>query len=313
MARPPKRGLDYFPFDVGFFDEAVMVTVSGKFGVKGESVVMRLLCAIFKNGYYALWDDPLRYKLRKDVPGTSPGYLDGLVEYLAASGFFDECLFRQAQCLTSRGIQERYFKAVERRKKPDGEYPYLLVPAYTNPGPADVSACRNPTKESKVNKEEKKEKEDAFVIGILGERGCPDPEGEYLRLVRWNDGRHIRSGGWSAMDDAAKAEAARLWRFGGKPARGRGVESEAAGKPDMATVEEECARWLEDGTTSNAFARHDRATRDAVNARLREMVRSGVKSRGLYLKRCYARDMGEEKFRRKYGSFVDMSDIDEYL
>lgn len=305
MARPPKRGLDYFPFDVNFFDNAVIVTLSGKFGVKGESVVMRLLCAIFNNnGYYALWDDPLRYKLRRDVPGTSPEYLDRLVEFLASSGFFDEGCFRQAQCLTSVDIQERYFKAVERRKKTNGDYPYLLINVCRNLSSADIDADINP--QSKL-KENSKEKEEKYVMEILRENGCADPEAEYDRLVQWNDGRHIKEGGWAAMDEAARAQAARLWRPR-KTAKANGAMARLEATPDSAAVEEECAYWREYGTTTPGFARRNAATRDAVSGRIRDMMRSGVKSNGRYLKQIYTRSMGAEEFHKKYW-FVDMSDL----
>lgn len=42
MARPNKMGLDYFPFDVDFFNDEKIVAISGEFGIKGEIVVIKL-------------------------------------------------------------------------------------------------------------------------------------------------------------------------------------------------------------------------------------------------------------------------------
>ena len=46
MARPNKMGLDYFPFDVDFFNDEKIVAISGEFGIKGEIVVIKLLCDV---------------------------------------------------------------------------------------------------------------------------------------------------------------------------------------------------------------------------------------------------------------------------
>ena len=41
MASPNKMGLDYFPFDVDFFNDEKIVAISGEFGIKGEIVVIK--------------------------------------------------------------------------------------------------------------------------------------------------------------------------------------------------------------------------------------------------------------------------------
>lgn len=57
MARPAKEGLDYFPLDVGIFEDEKIEAIAGEFGIKGELAVIKLLCAIYKKGYFILWDD----------------------------------------------------------------------------------------------------------------------------------------------------------------------------------------------------------------------------------------------------------------
>lgn len=156
MARPKKSGLDYFPFDIDFFQDEKVVCVAGEFGLKGEICMIHLLCAIYRNGYFIVWNDMLKYKLLKELPGISAGLLQQIVEGLVRWGFFDEDLFGSAQILTSRGIQKRYFEAIRRRVPSDSKLPYLLVSADINKVSADINPINdniNPQSKVKKNKE----------------------------------------------------------------------------------------------------------------------------------------------------------------
>lgn len=156
MARPKKSGLDYFPFDIDFFQDEKVVCVAGEFGLKGEICMIHLLCAIYRNGYFIVWNDMLKYKLLKELPGISAGLLQQIVEGLVRWGFFDEDLFGSAQILTSRGIQKRYFEAIRRRVPSDSRLPYLLVSADINKVSADINPINdniNPQSKVKKNKE----------------------------------------------------------------------------------------------------------------------------------------------------------------
>lgn len=130
MARPTKTGLDYFPFDVDFFADEKIAAISGEFGIKGEITVVKLLCAVYRNGYFILWNEPLKYKLLRDLPGVSPELIDQIVNRLVRWGFFDEGLFDSVKVLTSRGIQKRYFSITRRRNTTDGSY--ILIPDVKN-------------------------------------------------------------------------------------------------------------------------------------------------------------------------------------
>ena len=111
-----ERFLYYFPFDVDFFNDEKIVAISGEFGIKGEIVVIKLLCAIYRNGYFILWNDLLKFKLLRDLPGVSSELLDSIMNRLVLWGFFDKDLFDSMGVLTSAGIQKRYFKISKRRK-----------------------------------------------------------------------------------------------------------------------------------------------------------------------------------------------------
>ena len=131
MARQAKEGLKYFSFDVDFFDDEKIGAISGEFGIKGEITAIKLLCAVYRNGYFAVWNEPLKMKLLKSLPGINAELLEQIVNRLVRWGFFDSSCFSLDKILTSKGIQKRYFEAIKRRK-PKEEYPYLLINADIN-------------------------------------------------------------------------------------------------------------------------------------------------------------------------------------
>ena len=80
MARPKKTGLDYFPFDVDFFNDEKIEAISGEFGIKGEIVAIKLLAAIYRNGYFIEWSEMLQMKMLKTLPSISKELLTEIVQ-----------------------------------------------------------------------------------------------------------------------------------------------------------------------------------------------------------------------------------------
>lgn len=155
MARPLKQGLDYFPFDVDFFADEKIAAISGEFGIKGEITVVKLLCAVYRNGYFILWDEPLKYKLLRDLPGVSAELLDQIINRLVKWGFFDEGLFNSVKVLTSRGIQKRFF-SITRRRGLSIDAKYLLaengrngVIDVNNPAAGEFLSSKTPQRKEK--------------------------------------------------------------------------------------------------------------------------------------------------------------------
>lgn len=128
MARPKKTGLDYFPFDVDFFDDEKIVAIAGEFGLKGEITAIKLLCAVYRNGYFIEWSEMLKMKMLRSLPGISTELLDQIVNRLVKWDFFDKGLFDSVRVLTSKGIQRRFLSISRKRLKMD-KYPYWLFPA----------------------------------------------------------------------------------------------------------------------------------------------------------------------------------------
>lgn len=123
-----KRGLDFFSFDVDFFDDEKIQYVSARFGIKGEVCAIRLLTRIYRNGYFLKWDEDAPYLFAKVAGnGFTPDLVNGIVDELVKRGFFDKTLLNSFGVLTSHGIQQRYFKACERRKKIEVDERLLLI------------------------------------------------------------------------------------------------------------------------------------------------------------------------------------------
>jgi len=172
MARPVKQGLDYFPLDVDFFEDEKLEAISGEFGIKGELTAIKLLCAIYRNGYFVVWCDLLKMKLLKRLPGVSAELIDQIVGRLVRWGFFDKALFDSANILTSTGIQKRFVEATARRHVRDSRPHWLLdsgskaneiaqdsvnddtngVNAYNNPRSTGINAYINPQSKVKESK-----------------------------------------------------------------------------------------------------------------------------------------------------------------
>lgn len=115
MARPQKKGIDYFSFDVGFFDDRKIRELRGKFGSDGITVYIYLLCLIYKeNGYYAELDDGFDYVASADLNMDSEK-IGQIINFLCKRSLFNDTLFTSDKVLTSHGIQMRFQEAVKTR------------------------------------------------------------------------------------------------------------------------------------------------------------------------------------------------------
>ncbi|MEG0899051.1 MAG: DUF4373 domain-containing protein [Oscillospiraceae bacterium] len=235
MARTNKVGLDYFPLDVDFFNDEKIEFVSARFGVKGEIVALRLLCKIYRNGYFTPWnDDECTLLSKRAGDGITPSLASEIVKELVKRGFFDESLLLRFEILTSKGIQNRYFEAAKRCSRIDVYSEYLLVDVsklinvYINPinvyiNPINVhinsqskvkeieilkekeSLSLSPSLNSRVNEiREIPERERFFEIFFF--KNISNPKEELDRFLNHYDGNGwIRSGGQKIKDKFAVA------------------------------------------------------------------------------------------------------------
>jgi len=123
-----KSGLDYFSFDIDFFNDEKIEFVSARFGIVGEIITIKLLCKIYKNGYYLEWDeDKCLLFSKKAGDNISTETVNNVISELVKRGFFNKKLFDKYKILTSHGIQKRYSEAVRRRKNVVIYKEYLLL------------------------------------------------------------------------------------------------------------------------------------------------------------------------------------------
>lgn len=127
MARPTKKGLDYFPLDVDFLSDLKVRRIIKACGKEAVHILIALLANIYRDeGYYVLWDDDLAFLVADEV-GTKEGTVEELVRKAVQVKFFDKDIFDKYSVLTSKGIQNRYILATKERKKVELEFKYLLT------------------------------------------------------------------------------------------------------------------------------------------------------------------------------------------
>lgn len=160
MARPPKKGLDYFPLNC--HPDTKIRLVEASFGLIGFAIIVKLWQQIYaEEGYYMKWseDDGRLFAL-----GNNADYsvVSGVVDECLKRGIFDQEKFEKHSILTSKGIQERYLMMTEKRTgtKILDDYALLSEPleiiSVEKTGVSSpktrVSGGRNATKESIGNK-----------------------------------------------------------------------------------------------------------------------------------------------------------------
>lgn len=114
MARPKKTGLDYFPFDVQFFSNKKIKILKARYGTDGVVLFLFLLCEIYKNGYYLIWDDDYKYVVANEL-NLSDGLIEQVLNFLIERSLLNRILLGSDTFLTSPGIQSRFQEAVKSR------------------------------------------------------------------------------------------------------------------------------------------------------------------------------------------------------
>ena len=119
------NGINYFPLNVHLDDKFELI--EAEFGLKGFAIVVKLFQKIYgQQGYYCEWTEDVALLFGKTV-GLGGDAVSEIVRAAIKRGIFDSELYDKYQILTSRGIQERYFEAVSRRKEVEVRKEYLLI------------------------------------------------------------------------------------------------------------------------------------------------------------------------------------------
>ena len=189
MARPAKKGLDYYPSDTNRRNDFKIMDLLNQYGPLGYTIYDFCLQYVYENGYFL--DVPLQQvclTLCRDIGAKwikNKNLVGQVIDYCADIGLFDKDLLRQ-NVMTSVGIQRRYDSVTVRNKVDKSEFWLLgkenceaaLINAPKNGVSAtetkviatetEVSATNMP--QIKVNKiKEKEKKTDVFISLLLKE------------------------------------------------------------------------------------------------------------------------------------------------
>ncbi|WP_294684855.1 DUF4373 domain-containing protein [uncultured Bacteroides sp.] len=150
-------GINYFPIGVNFMEENAMEVIEAKYGIKGSTIVLKLLCKIYKEGYFIRWDEEqcliFANKAGREVQAAE---VQGIIEILFIKGILDRNSYLENGILTSESIQKVWLEATKRRKRELSELPYLMVRPEKESGKPDNASTQQeierpkPLKEGKV-------------------------------------------------------------------------------------------------------------------------------------------------------------------
>lgn len=121
-------GINYFPLNVNFTEEGAMEVIEAKYGIKGSGIVLKLMCKIYKEGYYLSWGDEqcmiFANKAGRDVASEE---VSDIISILFDKGMLYRKSYEENGILTSPAIQKVWLEATKRRKRDLKALPYLLV------------------------------------------------------------------------------------------------------------------------------------------------------------------------------------------
>ncbi|EXY70857.1 hypothetical protein M083_1454 [Bacteroides fragilis str. 3986 T(B)9] len=149
-------GINYFPVGVNFMEENAMEVIEAKYGIKGSAIVLKLMCKIYKEGYYIRWDEEqcliFANKAGREVQAEE---VQGIIEILFIKGIMDKNSYLENGILTSENIQKVWMEATKRRKRELSELPYLMVKPEKENGKADTPPALQEIQQPELFKKEK--------------------------------------------------------------------------------------------------------------------------------------------------------------
>lgn len=185
MARPISKGVDYFPLDVGFLADIKVRKIMVAHKSQAIAVLIYILSNIYKDEGYFMKATEDEINLIAFDTMMSVEEVSAIIQKACEVDFFSMEMFEKYQILTSKGIQSRYTKITERRKKPTLLQCYCLHDDYNNSINVDnmstetqkmsaiipqskVKKSKEKEIESKVNKSKvNKSKEKSFMQPVF--------------------------------------------------------------------------------------------------------------------------------------------------
>lgn len=117
MARPQKKGLDYFPLDTDFFRDKDIRILRSRYGNDGVMLYLYLLCEIYgKEEYYLVADEDF-ISIAADDVNMSCEKITQIISFLLKRSLFDDTLFKSDNVLTAKSVQKRYQEICKNRRR----------------------------------------------------------------------------------------------------------------------------------------------------------------------------------------------------
>lgn len=191
MGRNKKIGLDYFPFDIDFFQDLRIRKLIKYQGGKAVTVYALLLCNIYKQGYYMRWDEELPFFVSEQT-GFEEAYIREVIKCCLVIGLFSKEFYDSEKILTSKGIQERYQKICDLCRRNNEIHEYNIISsediAFSS---EEMMISSSKSTQSKVKeRKEKKSKKNNKEISPEGDTKKdelslnPHPQIEHVDFVR---------------------------------------------------------------------------------------------------------------------------------
>lgn len=130
MGRLFKSGVDYFPLDVNIDDKVRFV--QAKHGLTGFAVWVKLLQKIYSESFWLQWEEENAILLADEI-NVDINEVNDIINSMLCWNVFCKCMYENYCILTSQGLQKRYFKITERRKKIEIVKEFMLIDVKPQP------------------------------------------------------------------------------------------------------------------------------------------------------------------------------------
>ena len=118
MARPIKKGINYFSFDTDFFEDPKIKKLKHKYNSFGITLYINLLTRIYREcGYYIILEEDILIDIAEYLK-TDIENIQGAIRYMTDIKLFNEkVITKNILVLTSERIQRTYQASVKSRGK----------------------------------------------------------------------------------------------------------------------------------------------------------------------------------------------------
>lgn len=189
MANVAKIGFDYFPMDVTIFSDIKTRKLIKYQGGKAITVYTYLLCNIYTNGYYIVWDDELPFII-SEATGFDEAYISEVFKCCLNIGIFSRQLFESNKVISSFGIQKRFQKICKDAKRKVGISEFKLIDSEgmaispEEMGNDSESIGNSTGKKTQRKEQERKEKKST---GLTGDESPPQTSFKNLSEKEFTD------------------------------------------------------------------------------------------------------------------------------